>query len=210
MLFVFNPRTRASRCRLSTAATSTAAARNLAAALGVLHESNYIVGDLNESNVLVTPSAMVTLIDVDSFQVQEPRNGRIIVYAPHVGKLEYTPWELQGHALGEVLRQTQHDDFALGVLMFQMLMEGNHPFRARWLRPGDRRPIEERIRQGWFPYDRPGRRSCAHRQARRRWITCILAWWPFSGAVSSTVIGSQTCAPALKIGRKRWRQRKRT
>ena len=103
--------------------------------------------------MLVTPSAMVTLIDVDSFQVQEPRNGRIIVYPPHVGKQEYTPWELQGHALGEVLRQTQHDDFALGVLVFQMLMEGNHPFRARWLRPGDPPPIEERVRQGWFPYD---------------------------------------------------------
>src|SRR5674476_1330608 len=65
------------------------AARNLAAALGVLNEGNYIIGDLNESNVLVTPSAMVTLIDVDSFQVQEPRNGRIIVYPPHVGKPEY-------------------------------------------------------------------------------------------------------------------------
>ena len=153
VLFVFNPRTRAQSLPAFDRRYQHRAARNLAAAVGVLHESNYIVGDLNESNVLVTPSAMVTLIDVDSFQVQEPHNGRIIVYAPHVGKLEYTPWELQGHALGEVLRQTQHDDFALGVLMFQLLMEGNHPFRARWLRPGDPPPIEERIRQGWFPYD---------------------------------------------------------
>ena len=153
VLFVFNPRTRAQALPAFDRRYQHRAARNLAAALGVLHEGNYIIGDLNESNVLVTPSAMVTLIDVDSFQVQEPRNGRIIVYPPHVGKPEYTPWELQGHPLGEVLRQTQHDDFALGVLVFQLLMEGNHPFRARWLRPGDPPPLEERIRQGWFPYD---------------------------------------------------------
>ncbi len=153
ILFVFNPRTRAQALPAFDRRYQHRAARNLAAALVALHEGNYIIGDLNESNVLVTPSAMVTLIDVDSFQVQEPRNGRIIVYPPHVGKPEYTPWELQGHALGEVLRQTQHDDFSLGVLVFQLLMEGNHPFRARWLRPGDPPPLEERIRQGWFPYD---------------------------------------------------------
>jgi Double zinc ribbon len=154
VLFVFNPRTRAQALPAFDHRYQHRAARNLAAALSVLHEGNYIIGDLNESNVLVTPSAMVTLIDVDSFQVQEPRNGRIIVYPPHVGKPEYTPWELQGRPLGEVLRQIQHDDFALGVLVFQLLMEGNHPFRARWLRPDDPPPLDERIRQGWFPYDR--------------------------------------------------------
>ena len=44
-------------------------ARNLAAALRALHESDYVIGDLNESNVMVTPSALVTVIDADSFQV---------------------------------------------------------------------------------------------------------------------------------------------
>ncbi|MDQ4078058.1 MAG: hypothetical protein M3220_17645, partial [Chloroflexota bacterium] len=51
------------------------AAQHLAYVLGILHEQGYIVGDLNESNILVTPSALVTLIDVDSFQVWRTERG---------------------------------------------------------------------------------------------------------------------------------------
>ena len=36
----------------------------LAAALSALHHSGYVAGDLNESNVLVTPAALVTLIAI--------------------------------------------------------------------------------------------------------------------------------------------------
>ena len=38
------------------------------------------------------------------------------------------------------------------MLIFQLLMEGNHPFRAHWLGSGDPPPIETRIAQGVFPY----------------------------------------------------------
>jgi RNA polymerase subunit RPABC4/transcription elongation factor Spt4 len=155
-LAVFNPRTRAATWPNFDRRYLHRSARNLAAALAALHESNYIVGDLNESNVLVTSSALVTLIDTDSFQVQEPRNGRIIVYPCPVGKAEYTPPELQGRALNEVYRQPQHDAFALAVLIFQLLMGGSHPFRARWLAAGDALPLEERIHRGYFPYVQQG------------------------------------------------------
>jgi DNA-binding helix-hairpin-helix protein with protein kinase domain len=43
-------------------------ARNLAAAVGALHRRGYVVGDLNESNVLVTPQALVTLNDRARFR----------------------------------------------------------------------------------------------------------------------------------------------
>ena len=153
ILMVFNPRSRAQTMPGFDRRYLHRAARNMAAAMGALHEGNYIVGDLNESNVLVTPSALVTLIDADSFQAQEPRQGRIIVYPCPVGKAEYTAPELQRLALVETLRQPQHDDFALAVLVFQLLMEGSHPFRARWLGSGDPPPLEERIRRGYFPFD---------------------------------------------------------
>ena len=34
----------------------------------------------------------------------------------------------------------------LGVLIFQLLMEGNHPFRAQWLGQNDPPPVEDRLR----------------------------------------------------------------
>jgi serine/threonine protein kinase len=152
LLEVFNPRLRARFSSEFNRRYLHRAARNLAVALGALHNKGYIVGDLNESNILVTPTALVTLIDTDSFQVQEPGRLRPKVYGCPVAKLEYTPPELQGVSLDQITRVPQHDAFGLGVLIFQLLMEGSHPFRAQWLGSGDPPPIEERIRLGCFPY----------------------------------------------------------
>ena len=148
MLAVFNPRTRAHTMPGFDWRYQHRTARNLASALKALHERNYVVGDLNESNVLVTPSALVTLIDTDSFQVHA--HGRMF-FCP-VGKPEYTPPELQGKSFHDQPRKPEHDSFGLGVLVFQLLMEGSHPFRAQWLGEGDPPSIEERIAQGWYPY----------------------------------------------------------
>ena len=152
VLVVFNPRRRVETLAQFDRRYLHRAARNLATAAGALHTSGYVVGDLNESNVLVTPSALVTLIDTDSFQVQEPRGGQVVTYACPVAKPEYTPPELQGKSLSSTVRSPEQDAFSLGVLIFQLLMEGNHPFRAQWLGKGDPPPIEERIALGGFPY----------------------------------------------------------
>ncbi len=152
VLVVFNPRRRVETLAQFDRRYLHRAARNLATAAGALHTSGYVVGDLNESNVLVTSSALVTLIDTDSFQVQEPRGGQVVTYACPVAKPEYTPPELQGKSLSSTVRSPEQDAFSLGVLIFQLLMEGNHPFRAQWLGKGDPPPIEERIALGGFPY----------------------------------------------------------
>ena len=152
VLVVFNPRRRVETLAQFDRRYLHRAARNLATAAGALHTSGYVVGDLNESNVLVTPSALVTLIDTDSFQVQETRGGQVVTYACPVAKPEYTPPELQGKSLSSTVRSPEQDAFSLGVLIFQLLMEGNHPFRAQWLGKGDPPPIEERIALGGFPY----------------------------------------------------------
>lgn len=152
ILDVFNPRRRAAILPRFDRRYLHRSARNLAAALGALHSCGYVAGDLNESNVLVTPSALVTLIDTDSYQVREMRAGRLVVHYCPVGKLEYTPPELHGKSLDRVVRLPDHDAFALAVLIFQLLMEGNHPFRAQWLASGDPPPVEARIALGAFPY----------------------------------------------------------
>ncbi|MFL5537683.1 MAG: hypothetical protein ACJ8J0_01740, partial [Longimicrobiaceae bacterium] len=48
------------------------AGRNLAAAFDALHAAGYVVGDVNESNLLVSPvDSRVTLVDADSLQVRD-------------------------------------------------------------------------------------------------------------------------------------------
>jgi serine/threonine protein kinase len=152
ILEVFNPRLRSQVLPRFNERYLYRTARNLAAALGAIHRRGYVIGDLSESNILVTPQALVAFIDTDSFQVQARGIFRPIVYPCPVGKPEYTAPELQGKEFHRLKRTIDHDLFALGVLIFQVLMGGNHPFRAIWLGAGDPPPIEKRIRNGWFPY----------------------------------------------------------
>ena len=51
-----------------------------------------------------------------------------------------------------MIRLPDHDAFGLSVLLFQLLMEGSHPFRAQWLAAGDPPPLEVRISNGAYPY----------------------------------------------------------
>jgi len=152
ILVVFNPRRRSEALPQFDRRYLHRTACNLATAIGALHQSNYVVGDLNESNILVKSSALVSLIDSDSFQAQELNGDQMITYPCPVAKPEYTPPELQGKHLSSTVRTPEQDAFGLGVLIFQLLMEGNHPFRAQWLGKGDPPPIEERIAIGAFPY----------------------------------------------------------
>ena len=149
---VFNPRRRAQTLPAFDSRYLHRTARNLAAAVAALHARDYVIGDLNESNVLVTPTALVTLIDTDSFQVIEHRQAQIVIYPCPVGKPEYTPPELQGKTFIREMRQAEHDRFGLAVLIFQLLMAGSHPYRSRWLGAGDPPAVAEKIARGWFPY----------------------------------------------------------
>jgi len=152
LLDVINPRRRARVLPGFDHAYSLRAARNLAAALASVHDAGTVVGDLHERNVLVTPRALVTVIDADSFQVARVAGHAIVVHPCPVGRAEYTPPELQGQAFREVIRTPAHDAFGLAVLIFQLLHGGSHPYRGRWLGDGEAPPVEERIRRGWFPW----------------------------------------------------------
>lgn len=124
-------------------------ARNLSSTLSSLHAAGYVIGDLNESNVLASDRALVTLIDLDSIQVRDGRQ----VWRCEVGKLEYTPPELLGKSFREVNRRPASDVFAYAVLAFQLLMEGFHPFSGVWLGKGEPPGLEANIRarrSAWF------------------------------------------------------------
>ena len=127
-------------------------AANIASAVASLHDAGYVIGDVNESNILAGDNALVTLVDTDSFQVRDTKSGRI--FRSHVGKPEYTPRELQGKAFEQVDRGPEHDAFGLGVLFFQLLLEGLHPFDGVYARAGEPPDRGESIAQGYFPHGR--------------------------------------------------------
>ncbi len=146
----YNPSTRRTTFPLSNYFYLHRTARNLASAVSALHGRGYVIGDVNESNILVTETALVTLVDTDSFQVRDPRTGEVF-HCP-VGKMEFTPPELQGQTFAEIERKPEHDLFGLGVLIFQLLMEGTHPFAGIYTGSGDPPAYDERIREGHFVY----------------------------------------------------------
>ena len=51
-----------------------AVAINIAIAVNAVHGRNYVIGDINESNILIDEHGLVTLIDTDSFQVIDLRS----------------------------------------------------------------------------------------------------------------------------------------
>jgi serine/threonine protein kinase len=130
-------------------------AHNIAATLAELHRANYVVGDINELNILVNEKALVTFVDTDSFQVIDPNTQE--VHPCPVGRLEYTPPEIhkilaQGKKFEDFLQEPHHDDFGLAVIVFRLLMEGAFPFADT---SGRGKPMEqvELIMKGIFPYD---------------------------------------------------------
>jgi DNA-binding helix-hairpin-helix protein with protein kinase domain len=168
LMEVYNPRSRKQFCPLFTYAYLLRAARNLASAVSALHTANCVLGDINESNTLVSSDALITLVDTDSFQIRDPRTSE--TYRCPVGKGEFTPPELQGETFTDIYRKPEHDRFGLGVLIFQLLMEGTHPFSGVPVNDDDS-PLEAQIKNGHFPY---GSRS--------------VPFWPPPSALSFSVL----------------------
>jgi len=122
-------------------------ARNLATCVHHVHEAGFVIGDLNESNVLVGPDAMVKIIDADSFQLRTEER----LYPCKVGKPELLGPELQGRSLEGLERTPNHDLFALAALIYQALIFGRHPFAGRPQDDADH-SLEDAIERGWYVF----------------------------------------------------------
>jgi len=129
------------------------AARNLAAAFDAVHRHGHVIGDVNQGNVVVSRQATLRLIDCDSFQITHlGRN-----YTCRVGVPLFTPPELSGRKLDDLVRTPEHDRFGLAVLIFHLLFMGRHPFAGR--HPDRAIPVEVALREGLFAFGREGIRS---------------------------------------------------
>lgn len=154
---LFHPKLRRQRYPQANRRFLHHTAQNLAALLATLHDSAIVMGDVNQKNILAKTNTLVTVVDTDSFQIQDA-SGHI--HRCPVGVPEYTPPELQNKPLGAMDRQPFHDCFGLSVLLFQLLMEGYHPFTGRPLSSAlaemDQLSLHC-MQQGFFPYCKNGR-----------------------------------------------------
>lgn len=144
----YNPKLRKEICPQFHFGYLLQAARNLAAVMHALHERGYVIGDVNESNLLVDNQAMVAVVDTDSFQLSTAT----ATFRCRVGKPEYTPPELQREVFADVDRAPEHDRFGLAVMIFQLLMQGIHPFMGVFTGRGEQTSIPQRISEGHYPY----------------------------------------------------------
>jgi DNA-binding helix-hairpin-helix protein with protein kinase domain len=123
------------------------AAANIARAVASVHHAGCVIGDINHSSILISKKATVALIDADSFQIVDgAQKFRCLVGVP-----EYTPPELQGLRLSEVVRTSNHDAFGLAIVIFQLIFMGRHPFVGS-VRRGEIPPLHEAIRDYRYVY----------------------------------------------------------
>jgi DNA-binding helix-hairpin-helix protein with protein kinase domain len=117
-----------------------------------LHRFGHAVGDLNDRNVLVGRRLTPLLMDTDSFQV--PR--RIGHHASVVGDALYWPPELLDVDLAAYRGSRVHGDrYALGVLLFQLLMDGLRPYQSRGSLVDGLETLADKTRAGHYPWAKP-------------------------------------------------------
>lgn len=121
---------------------------------GTNYKGNLVVGDINESNIVIdadpTGDYETTLLDTDSFQVGPFPGPPPVNFRCTVGKPQYTPPELQSRRFADHDRTPYHDRFAMAVFIWQLLLEGTHPFDGVFQGAGTAPTQEERIAAGHF------------------------------------------------------------
>jgi DNA-binding helix-hairpin-helix protein with protein kinase domain len=127
--------------------------RIAAAAAGIaghLHHHSVVIGDVNEVNAMTSCDGWTTWIDADSMQFADAA-GNLHLSPYH--RIEHLAPEFAGIDLARVPRTVASDDYAIAVLVFQLLMDGFHPFDAvdRLASSGDGQA--DRARSGLFAYD---------------------------------------------------------
>ena len=128
----------------------------IAEAFRQLHTIHVRIGDVNPLNILVSDDGSVMLIDCDSFQIPHPSGGQ--PYPCVVGSPEYTAPEIDDFR--RQFRSQDSDNFALAVLLYQLLGDGSHPYQGIDERSDDSvSGIRARIKEHRF----------AHQPGNNRW-----------------------------------------
>ena len=128
----------------------------IAEAFRWVHTIHVRIGDVNPSNILVSDDGSVMLIDCDSFQIPGPPGHQ--PYPCVVGSPEYTAPEINDFQ--RQFRSQDSDNFALAVLLYQLLGNGSHPYQGIDASAGETvSNIRDRIKDHRF----------AHQSKEGRW-----------------------------------------
>lgn len=114
--------------------------------VSALHLEGFLWGDVSGNNVLVDNKATVTLIDTDSLQFQNRITGDIY-------RNEFTTKGYQSPEWfkDKYVRATPAQDYwGMGVLIFELLNWGVHPFAGRGAEFAPR--IDDRVPERLYPY----------------------------------------------------------
>jgi DNA-binding helix-hairpin-helix protein with protein kinase domain len=126
---IINPSNRKTLQKVYTTQNLYQIAYNIAVLFNGLHSKNYVIGDINNKNFFVSSNFHVVMVDCDSIQVTASDG---VVYKCGVGVPEYTPPELHEQDLSTIVRTINHDCFGLAIIIFQLLMQGFHPFSGKY------------------------------------------------------------------------------
>jgi eukaryotic-like serine/threonine-protein kinase len=104
--------------------TSLAAAASLAGLVAEVHTAGYVIGDLKPENLWADETGNVGISDVDSFQFTGARG----MFPCRAQTPDYAAPECI--IAPDALPDSAADDFVLAVLIYQLLMDGLHPFHG--------------------------------------------------------------------------------
>jgi len=122
-----NPQRRAARPWTSNLELDmrSVVAMNLAFLLQQVHATGVVVGDLNDVDVRVSPSLIVSMIGCESMQIRDASGKH---YLCSVFRPGFLAPELIGKDLGATVRAPESDLFNLAVHIYLLLLD-RHPFR---------------------------------------------------------------------------------
>ncbi|MFI1708613.1 hypothetical protein ACWDDN_24915 [Streptomyces griseoruber] len=115
-------------------------ALDLARTVRAIHRAGHVVADLSPENLFATAAATVAFVDVDGWQIRDPR-GRTPLPSPF-SRDEYTPPEHLADPASRTERRFSADWWALSVLVAAILRLGTHPFAG--IPPGGQPPHDVR------------------------------------------------------------------
>jgi DNA-binding helix-hairpin-helix protein with protein kinase domain len=124
---------------------------NLSSSVEAIHFKKHCIGDLKETNILVSSTTLITLVDCDSFQIMDKASGR--VYYTRVGTADYLPPELHNANFNTSDIDRKFSDlFALGIFIFKFLMNGIHPYAATGELVAGANTTAAKILKGYFAF----------------------------------------------------------
>ncbi len=91
------------------------------------HSASYIIGDLNPRSIVINKKSLPTIINTDSFQINNGITGKML-FPCLAADLEYAAPEARVNQQNLIPRKVNEDYFSLSIYIFQLLMLGTHPY----------------------------------------------------------------------------------